>query len=1797
MRTAPGAADSPRQRPRPRPTRLEAARHICTESRYVLSSLRGGPPHVARGALARDLEALRGRVRGEVLEGPPLPLPAGGAGGGGLGEGGGGGGGGGAGRVGTGVGLPLEAGPAAAAAATAPPPPPPPPPVVSAVAPLPPPPPPYFLPDATPPPAPAGGSPRPTPSPPRPYLAISRSDSLVMVDHHVEDADAATAATVTTGGDSSSDAATTIKSPGAGGTAPTSPSQGAVVMSAPGSPVRPTSSAALTLPPASPHGVYRGDPARGAEPAASPRGSVGAANAPPPVEAGPYATPFLLVIADPAAAGPHTLVALRALYRLLERRSLVAAPCSGDAAMGAEESSRVGDPFRTHLEPLTRSVLSCRFEQTDAGADEAVEMAIADLLSLVVSLDRGTDGGGILPATLMEAFNTVFVTRNTFVHSPALCYHFEEVLVVMVKAAFSERGATGMGGGKSSRARGWSSAHLILDFLVSQLVHNPVIKAAEGGAEAQAAHDATRLLCLRLISVCLRVGWSDLENFDRKHIPGVPFASGVDHRYDDGALMSIIRDHLCLSLLMAGQSIWAYQNVKDPSSVGGVSPAAIPGIISLEVLSEICSIIAIMWHTDSLRSALLPQFGSIFTGFYTRALSLLRKLSAPNDSYAFETNAIFDSEVEIILESLVDIMSLHESGNEETETVDRDGTRGGSLEELYLHYDCNPKRSDVAMGLVMELCKCSGATFDSLGEAVELTVPENTTNLVSSVGYVSENGESSPASAPLPAVGSSESYANIESGTLRNVPAHLREMCAEALVGAMKCLFRESGSTGSNVNSEEERRKDPNERHCRAQLYASPPNLKEETTLKGNPVTTFVSELTLREIKVHKNHLRQAATLFNAKSSSGIKYLADVGVFQSPVTPLSVASFLRNGIVVGLCKKAVGEYLGSVGKLAQPLKSSEVWERDWFHKEVLIEFVSLFDFANSSVLDGLRMFLAAFRLPGEAQMIDRILQAFSESCASKCDEGYNGRLGLLSSDPKKCSDGAYLLSFSIIMLNTDLHNVNIRADRKMTLNDFVRNNTDYGRDITEKGRELPREYLGGIYKSIKEEPIRTEGEGAAGVMTAERWRDVLRAGGSSPESSKAIVSRNEVQVLVIESLWLPILSTVGGFWGVSKLQHASNDPDLSTGGMESGMHGAQGARLGMDLAITFLDGVRSHGRKDIFQDAFFAICNYTGLLGEYRSHAISRTAAFVQSVQSQAALVVSMNTARGSGDWIGRRGWKAIWNIIFELRDLKLLMGGKLSKMKGLLVESDADLLKPEIRREWNLDIVKEAMYALGYDLEDETNVQRKRSFFGTLLFGSSDDVSSADQATASNRRLEERVSNPSFLRTLHGKEEHIIWDEVAASDDEDDNLDDDDDEMSKGDFVYEGEFARQVQSPGAAFESQLIHEDQLIYHYPDAPVTGLETLEETRGSYQLSPRARTRKRLARVCDFADLIGESRYLDINGVKDQMCALVDIIKNSGRGQDILGNESSKGETPGGRDERVSRGASLSPASEALAEVILCEIALKNRDRIGALWDLVLSRHYFERLDNESHKKTTQTEASTPEEELKDILMLPGIEKCATGLLRICVWNVRRDDVACKALKALKVLYPSCGVYRGSGRLHLDRHLAEGLWRICRNVGGLKQITNEGWDGLFGLINWCAVHGEIINPGHINDGRTVGLAEDDPALQTFRSLHLLLNAPELKDSVPFKISFGICALVRGGEEQNCPKISLAGLDLLFLLHTRVESLLETAESGGGSAKEASLLSVNEMINGSWHSYWIPVLEGMASGAGRSGYPVSA
>ena len=60
---------------------------------------------------------------------------------------------------------------------------------------------------------------------------------------------------------------------------------------------------------------------------------------------------------------------------------------------------------------------------------------------------------------------------------------------------------------------------------------------------------------------------------------------------------------------------------------------------------------------------------------------------------------------------------------------------------------------------------------------------------------------------------------------------------------------------------------------------------------------------------------------------------------------------------------------------------------------------------------------------GEAQKIDRIMEKFAE-CFCKDNP-----------DVFKTADGAYLLSFALIMRNTDAHNP--MADKKLSLEDFI----------------------------------------------------------------------------------------------------------------------------------------------------------------------------------------------------------------------------------------------------------------------------------------------------------------------------------------------------------------------------------------------------------------------------------------------------------------------------------------------------------------------------------------------------------------------------------------------------------------------------------------------------------------------------------------------------------------------------------------------------------------------------------------
>ena len=79
-------------------------------------------------------------------------------------------------------------------------------------------------------------------------------------------------------------------------------------------------------------------------------------------------------------------------------------------------------------------------------------------------------------------------------------------------------------------------------------------------------------------------------------------------------------------------------------------------------------------------------------------------------------------------------------------------------------------------------------------------------------------------------------------------------------------------------------------------------------------------------------------------------------------------------------------------------------------------YIDQLDFGEMDFVAALRHMLSDFRLPGEAQKIDRIMEKFAsrycESNAQQC----------IFASP----DTAYVLAYSIIMLTTDLHSVQVR---------------------------------------------------------------------------------------------------------------------------------------------------------------------------------------------------------------------------------------------------------------------------------------------------------------------------------------------------------------------------------------------------------------------------------------------------------------------------------------------------------------------------------------------------------------------------------------------------------------------------------------------------------------------------------------------------------------------------------------------------------------------------------------------------
>lgn len=328
----------------------------------------------------------------------------------------------------------------------------------------------------------------------------------------------------------------------------------------------------------------------------------------------------------------------------------------------------------------------------------------------------------------------------------------------------------------------------------------------------------------------------------------------------------------------------------------------------------------------------------------------------------------------------------------------------------------------------------------------------------------------------------------------------------------------------------------------------------------------------LAKQKKWKDKLRVAANMFNASKlgDDWIPLIKELALLPKEHTPKDIAMFLK--CMPDLDLKKVGEYLGTH-------KNAE------FMDQVRSQFAKLHNFRGLPLVMAIRLFLSSFRLPGESQQIERIIEVFAvtyfesqplvdettdKDAVENKDEDIpdtkrprwvvqenvfwqlnftsfgianvgtindhiandnenplerfkkqfmydeieniltNERTSLISEaikdeallsgmklthvktstamedDPKLAklkdpvavqgtikpgfayvanSDVIFVLSYSIIMLNTDLHNTQIK--RKMKLDDFVRNNKGIN-----NGKNLPFDFLEDIYNTIKHHEIK-----------------------------------------------------------------------------------------------------------------------------------------------------------------------------------------------------------------------------------------------------------------------------------------------------------------------------------------------------------------------------------------------------------------------------------------------------------------------------------------------------------------------------------------------------------------------------------------------------------------------------------------------------------------------------------------------------------------------------------------------------
>uniref|UniRef100_A0A9J8A8K9 Golgi-specific brefeldin A-resistance guanine nucleotide exchange factor 1 n=1 Tax=Cyprinus carpio carpio TaxID=630221 RepID=A0A9J8A8K9_CYPCA len=351
----------------------------------------------------------------------------------------------------------------------------------------------------------------------------------------------------------------------------------------------------------------------------------------------------------------------------------------------------------------------------------------------------------------------------------------------------------------------------------------------------------------------------------------------------------------------------------------------------------------------------------------------------------------------------------------------------------------------------------------------------------------------------------------------------------------------------------------------------------------------------LLEIKNKKKLLITGTEQFNQKPKKGIQILQEKGLLSSPMDNNEVAQWLREN--PRLDKKMIGEFIS-----------------DRRNTDLLDSFVNTFTFQGLRIDEALRLYLEAFRLPGEAPVIHRLLETFTDNW-----QKVNG-------NPFQSNDAGFALAYAVIMLNTDQHNHNVRKQNiPMTLEQFKKNLKGVN-----GGNDFDQDMLEDIYNAIKNEEIVMPDEQTGLVKENYVWSVLLHRGASS-EGMFLHVPESSYDRDLFTMTWGPTIAALSYVF----------DKSLDENIIQKAIAGFRKCAM-----------ISAHyGFSDVFDNLIISLCKFTTLSSESVENLPT---VFGSNRKAQVAAKTVFSLAHRHGD-ILREGWKNIMDSMLQLFRAELL--------------------------------------------------------------------------------------------------------------------------------------------------------------------------------------------------------------------------------------------------------------------------------------------------------------------------------------------------------------------------------------------------------------------------------------------------------------------------------------------------------------------------------------------------------------